>query len=63
MFNWNSQKQKVTVKLEGCLSPESDKTVICTHGNHADSCWHCEKEKNKKAEENRNDFSVDLEGQ
>lgn len=39
MFNWNSQKQKVTVKLEGCLD-ETQQTVLCKHGNGA-VCWFC----------------------
>lgn len=65
MFKWNSKKEP-TVKLEGCLNP-SNETVLCAHGNHADSCYLCDREQKQKAEDNRNDFfstfgqTIDLE--
>ena len=38
---WNKtrEKQTTSVKLEGCLA--DDKTTLCKHKNHADSCWFC----------------------
>ena len=37
-IKWKSD-EKPNVKLEGCL--DDDKTVLCVHKNHADSCWFC----------------------
>lgn len=56
MFNF--KKSTSTVKLEGCLD-DSPKAVICGHGNHADSCYLCTKDREAKSKENRKDFFND----
>ena len=50
MFNF--KKEKVQIKLEGCLTETPE---ICKHG-FGGICWHCEQEQKKKADENRTDF-------
>ena len=50
---WNknrTDKEKPKVKLEGCLDASQDnKGVLCGHGNYADSCYLCEKNKQKSS--------------
>lgn len=51
MFNWNKKENNTTkVKLQGCLDVSQDtKALLCGHGNHADSCYLCEKAKSKSS--------------
>lgn len=39
MFNFKKEKEKVKIKLEGCLD-ESSQVELCRHGNGG-VCWFC----------------------
>lgn len=53
--NWKKKdEEKPIVKLESLSSFTS--SIICTHGNHADSCYLCDREQSKKTIQNRDEF-------